>query len=106
MLLADLRMRRNGCHFPPSQPSLVIGPRHRRGAVGEVDHGHAIVDRADQGAEIATDAVVFADLRYRLPGNAAGAAADPQFLGRLQVNALMSAILARDVAEVAADTFV
>ena len=97
------RMRRNRLHLAFGELVLVVAPGHRGLAVFDHGHGDAVVDGADERAEIAADTVLLADLGDGLVRDAAGAEADLKFVGRLEVDALVGAVLAGDVAEVAAD---
>jgi hypothetical protein len=96
-------MGRNGFHFALGEAVLVVAPGHGGLPIGNFDHRDALVDGTDEGAEVAADAVFLADLGDGLVRDAAGAEADLEFLGALQVDTLMGAVLAGDVAEVAAD---
>src|SRR5208282_301535 len=70
----------------------------------EGHHGDAAVHGADNRAEIAAHAVGLAHLRDRFAGDAARAEA--MAVRRHQINALVGAVLAGDVAKVAADALV
>ena len=73
-------------------------------AVLDAHHRDALVDWADERTEVAADAVFFPDFRHRLARDAAGAEADADGFGEL--DALVRAIFARNVAEVAANALV
>src|SRR2546428_9744103 len=97
-------MRRNGLHFTTGDPGLVITPTHLRLAVFERDHCDAVVHGADQRAEIAGDAVFLADLGDGFAGHSARAEAVAVRVH--QINALVRAVFAGDVTEIAADALV
>src|SRR6266702_3843581 len=76
-------------------------PSHLGRAIAEGNHGDAIVHRADNRAEIATDTIFFANFGNRFAGDASRAEAVAVRVH--QVNALVSAVFAGDVAQIAAD---
>ena len=84
----------DGLHFAFREFGLVVGPAHLGQAV--FDHGHCdtVVDGADERAEVAADAVCLADDGHGLVRDAARAEADLEFVRRLQVDALVGAVLA------------
>src|SRR3989338_5651619 len=75
-------------------------PGDRFFTVVDADHGDTALDRADDEAEAATDAIFFPDLRLfdRLD-----MPVDP-FVLRNEVDALVCAVLASDITEIALDT--
>src|SRR5215475_4739001 len=80
---------------------LELLPAHRRPACGNFGHGDASRDRTHQGAQVAADALVFQHARDVLPKDAIAKVAGHS---RVNLNALVRAVFAGDVAEVAADT--
>src|SRR5207249_10444751 len=72
--------------------------------IAQGNHGDAVVHRANQRAEIATDTIFFTYLGDRLAGDTARTEAVA--VGVNQINTLVGAVFAGDVTEVAADAFV
>src|SRR5437879_6609446 len=64
-------MRRNRLHLSALYFFLVVAPTHLRLAIAQRNHGDAVVHRANQRAEIATDTIFFTHLGDRLAGDTA-----------------------------------
>jgi len=96
-------MRLNWLHFAARHKVLMIAPRHFWLVIFDLNHGDAIVNGADQRAQIATHAIVFADFRQHLVRHAAWTKINANTFGRQQINALMRAIFAGYVAQIAAN---
>ena len=73
-------------HFAIGEAVLVVGPRHGFLAGGDFDHADALVHGADDAAEVAADAVFFADFRDGFVRHAAGAVAEAVGFGVEQVD--------------------
>ena len=99
-------MRRDRLHFAAGELFLIVAPGHRCVAVAHDGHRDAVVHGADQRAKIATNAVFFADLRHGFARNTARTEADAELVGLLEIDALMCAVLTRDIAKIAANAFV
>src|SRR5437667_7055138 len=97
-------MRRNRFHFTARHPILVLAPAHLRLALGQRYHGDALINWANKGAEVATDAFVFFDFGNRLARDAPGT--KPVSIRIDQRDGLVRAIFAGNVTKVATDAFV
>src|SRR6266849_10936495 len=95
------RDRRQGAAGVGLTDALAIVPAHPREARLDLLHGDASFDRADQGAEVAADALLLDDARHvdALAVDIGLAVAR----GGVLRDALVRAILAGDVAELASD---
>src|SRR5262249_28940058 len=80
---------------------LQLLPAHRRPARGNFGHGDASRDRTHQRTEITADALVFQHARHMLRRYAVAEVAGHPCV---DLDALVRAVFAGDVAEVAADT--
>ena len=96
-------MWRYGSDVPLGYQDLVLAPSHRLGFAGDFHHRYTLVHGTDEAAEIASDAVRLTHDRNGLAWHAAWAISDACGLRIEQINALMRAIFARDMAEVASD---
>ncbi len=99
-------MRRNWLHFAARHFVLKFAPRHFWLVIFDLNHGDAIINGADQRAQIATHAIVFANFRQYLVRHAAWTQINVNTFWRNQINALMRAIFAGDVAQITANAFV
>ncbi len=99
-------MRRNWLHFAASHFVLKFAPGHFWFVILDFNHGDAIVNGAHQRAQIATHAIVLANFRQYLVRHTAWTKINANTFGRQQINALMRAIFARDVAQITANAFV
>src|SRR5882672_4683052 len=97
-------MRRYRLHLSVSQPLLVITPAHLTLTLRERYHGDAIVHRTNKRTKVAPHTILLAHLGNRFAWNAARA--ETLAVGIDQIDALMRAILASDVAQIAADAFI
>src|SRR6266853_6925486 len=91
-------------HLTARELSLVIGPAHFLGTIGDRYHANAIINGAHQRAEITTDAILFTDLRDRFAGYPSRAKAIAVWVD--QADALMRAIFTGNVTEIATDAFI
>src|ERR1039458_787026 len=97
-------MRRYRLHLTAGKGGLVVVPRHVRLPRVNAHHRDAVIHGADDGAEVAADTFFLFDLRNRLARHAAGAKTIT--IGADQGDGLVCAVLARDVAKIAADALV
>src|SRR5712675_976476 len=97
-----LGMRRNRFHFASAELCLIISPAHFRFAVGNGNHGNAIVDGTNQRTKIAADTFLFLDFWNWLARNASRSM--PMSVPIHPCDALVSPGSASNIAKIAADT--
>src|SRR5581483_1749174 len=98
------RMCRDRRNFTFGKPGLVIIPTHFGLAGFHRYHGDAIIHRTDQRAKVAANAIILTDLRNWFAWHAPRTEAIAIWVH--QINALVRAVLARDVAKIAANALV
>src|SRR2546423_7317008 len=97
-------MRRNWFHFSAGHPLLVLAPTHLRVAVGNGNHGDAVIHGTNQGTQVAPYAFEFLDFRNRLARNPART--KPMTVRVNKSDGLMSSVFTRNVTQVAPDALI
>ena len=102
--ILNLRVWRDWLHFSSRDFLLIITPAHLSVSVRKGNHGDALIHRADERAKVTTNALALFDLGNGFARDSAGTQAVPIRID--EGDRLMRAVFTRDVAKIAADTFV
>ena len=98
-----LMMRRQRLHLSAGDFGLIFDPSHRRFSSWDFHHRDASIDWADQCAQIASNAIIFANFGNVFVWNTTRSQIKPKRIGIQEVNALVRTIFACDITEIASN---